>query len=88
MHKDFRNNLIRFHLLKKATSEELEAANFTEYFEDKAIRNVSVTEIKEQLEHLKKEAFLTKETELAYRITKSGEAEIAEVKAALRKFID
>lgn len=86
MHGDFRYNLIRFNLLKKAEDGSLKLEQLEDFFKDKAISNVSKKDIKDELEHLSSENFLSKVSENEYKITDSGITEIEEVKKAIEKF--
>lgn len=86
MHGDFKNNLIRFHLLKEARNKEIKVENFTDFFDNKAIHNVAKEEVERQLKHLSGEGFLAKTSDLNYNITDAGKEEIGEVEKALKKF--
>lgn len=85
MHDDFRLNIIRFNLLKKAENETLKLSTLESYFEDKKISNINKDELKKQLEHLSSENFLSKVSDNEYKITDAGRKEIEEVKSALEK---
>lgn len=86
MHSDFRFNLIRINLLKKAERKSLNIDKLVNFFDDKAIKNVSKDEILDQLEHLRSENYLYQVSENEYRITDDGIKEINEVKKAIEKF--
>lgn len=86
MHSDFRFNMIRINLLKKAERKSLNIDKLVNFFDDKAIKDVSKDEILEQLEHLRSENYIYQVSENEYRITDDGIKEINEVKKAIKKF--
>ncbi|NLC65857.1 MAG: hypothetical protein GX752_02795 [Clostridium sp.] len=86
MHSDFRFNMIRINLLKKAERKSLNIDKLVNFFDDKAIKDVSKDEILDQLEHLRSENYIYQVSENEYRITDDGIKEINEVKKAIKKF--
>lgn len=88
MHSDFKNNFIRFHLLKEAEKNVLKASDFNNYFEVRSVKNVSNEDIISQLEHLESEDFLRKLSDDEYEVTNSGRKEFLEVRHAIQKFFN
>jgi len=86
MHDDFKLNLIRFNLLKKAEQGPLKLGELQGYMENKGLTHTTEEMIKEQLEHLHSEDFLSQVSAHGYKITDKGIQEIKEVKGALEKF--
>lgn len=86
MHGDFKYNLMRFHILNEASDKTIDLNDFKNFFDEKDIRDVTSEEVKQQLEHLRGENFLTKNQGNQYEITDQGRAEIDEVKKAMTHF--
>ena len=88
MHSDFQDNFIRFHILKLGENQTLTADNFKNYFNSKAIKNVTDENIITQLKHLEEENYLREISTGEYEITNEGRKEGLEVKHAVKKFFD
>lgn len=86
MHGDFKYNFIRYHLLEEALTGEITASDFKNYFPKKKVDDVSMNEIKDQLEHLRSEHFLMKTSDEEYKITEEGRKELADVVRAINNF--
>lgn len=86
MHDDFRFNLIRFNLLKKAEQGALRLEELQIFLKDKGLTRLTEELIEEQLEHLRSEDYLIHVSARGYKITDKGMQEIKEVKQVLEKF--
>lgn len=86
MHDDFKFNLIRFYILKKAEQGPLKLEELQSYLKDKGLAHTTQDMIQAQLEHLHAEDFLSQISARGYKITDKGVQEIKEVKLALEKF--
>ena len=85
MHDDFKFNLIRFNILKKAEQGPLKLEELQSYLKDKGLAHTTEDMIQAQLEHLHSEDFLSQISARGYKITDKGIQELKEIKLALEK---
>lgn len=77
---------MRMSLLKLGEDKVIDLNNLSNFFDEKGIYNVSLDEIKDQLEHLLAENSLSKKSDNEYKLTQEGKKELADVKIAIEKF--
>ncbi|GEK92039.1 hypothetical protein [Alkalibacterium kapii] len=86
MHGDFKYNLMRINLLKLGEERNIKLNDLDNFFLDKGISDVSDKEIKDQLDHLTREDYLSNVSENEYKLTDEGKKELDDVKTAIKKF--